>query len=158
MSSALIVASGYDEVALKVSAPRGSGMTTRRCVWLCLLVMFAALAVTARSQQRTAHVGLVIGNANYPDADAPLPTTIKDARAVAEEFRRNDFTVDLKENVSRDDMQRAIDAFIGRISNGTVALFYFGGFGIQVGRQTYLLPVNAQVWTEADARRDGIRL
>src|SRR5260370_20434818 len=40
--------------------------------------------------------------------------------------------------------------------NGTATLFYFSGYGIQVARQTYLLPVNAQVWTEADVRRDGI--
>src|SRR5205085_12497312 len=38
------------------------------------------------------------------------------------------------------------------------ALFYFSGYGIQVARQTYLLPVNAQVWTEAEVRRDGISL
>ncbi len=134
-------------------------MTTRLCLWLCFLVMSGgAMAVSAWSQQRAAPVALVIGNANYPDADAPLPTIIKDARALAEEFRRNDFTVDLKENVNKDDMQRAIDAFTRRISSGTAALFYFGGYGIQVGRQTYLLPVNAQVWTEADARRDGISL
>jgi formylglycine-generating enzyme required for sulfatase activity len=133
-------------------------MTRRVCVWLGLLVAAATLAVSAWSQQRTAHVALVIGNANYPDADAPLPTTIKDARTLAEELRRNDFTVDLKENVGKDDMQRAIDAFTRRISSSTVALFYFSGFGIQAGRQTFLLPVNAQVWTEADARRDGIGL
>ena len=53
-------------------------------------------------------------------------------------------------------MQRAIDAFTGKIRNGMAALFYFSGYGIQVGRQTYLIPVNAQVWTEADVRRDGI--
>ena len=39
-----------------------------------------------------------------------------------------------------------------------VALFYFSGYGIQVARQTYLIPVNAQVWTEAEVRRDGISL
>ena len=38
------------------------------------------------------------------------------------------------------------------------ALFYFNGFGIQVARQTYLIPVNAQIWTEADVRRDGISI
>src|SRR4029077_16059763 len=30
------------------------------------------------------------------------------------------------------------------------------GYGIQVARQTYLIPVNAQVWTEAEVRRDGV--
>ena len=55
-------------------------------------------------------------------------------------------------------MQRAIDAFTGKIRTGTAALFYFSGYGLQVGRQTYLIPVNAQVWTEAEVRRDGISI
>ena len=55
-------------------------------------------------------------------------------------------------------MQRAIDAFSVKIRSGTAALFYFSGYGIQVARRTYLLPVNAQVWTEAEVRRDGVGL
>jgi hypothetical protein len=103
-------------------------------------------------------MALIIGNANYPDANAPIPTAINDVRTLADELRRNDFDVDLKENVGKEEMQRAIDVFTGKIRSGVMALFYFNGFGIQVTRQTYLIPVNGQVWTEADARRDGISL
>jgi Caspase domain len=85
-----------------------------------------------------------------------LSTAIADARGLAEELRRSGFRVDLKEDLGKADMQRAIDAFTGKLRNGTVALFYFSGYGIQVARQTYLVPVNAQVWTEAEVRRDGI--
>jgi formylglycine-generating enzyme required for sulfatase activity len=123
-------------------------------------VFFAAAVLTssAWSQQPANQVALIIGNANYPDASTPLPTAIKDARALADELRRDNFDVDLKENVGKDAMQRAIDAFTGKIRSGTVALFYFSGFGIQVARQTYLIPVNAQVWSEDDTKRDGISL
>ncbi len=130
----------------------------RSLFWLCLLVVSALLTHSASSQQRSARVALVIGNANYPDASTPLSTTIRDARSLAEEFRRTEFDVDLKENVGKEDMQRAIAAFAGKIRSGMAALFYFSGYGIQVARQTYLLPVNAQVWTEAEVRRDGISL
>ena len=128
----------------------------RLLFWLCLSVVSAMLTSSALSQQRAARVALVIGNASYPDASTPLFTTIKDVRAIAEEFRRNDFDVDIKENIGKEDTQRAIDAFTGKIKSGMVALFYFSGYGIQVARQTYLIPVNAQVWTEAEVRRDGI--
>ncbi len=131
-------------------------MNMRLLFCLCLSVVYAMLTSSALPQQRPARVALIIGNESYPDASTPLATTVKDARTLAEEFRRNDFDVDLKENVGKEEMQRAIDAFTGKIRNGTVALFYFSGYGIQVARQTYLLPVNAQVWTEADVRRDGI--
>ncbi|MFZ1215126.1 MAG: caspase family protein, partial [Pseudolabrys sp.] len=121
--------------------------------WLCLLVLFSSLMSVALPAGR---VALVIGNANYPDARTPLPTTIRDARTLADEFRRIDFEVDFKENLNKQNMQNAIAAFTGKISNGTVALLYFSGFGLDVGRQNYLIPVDAQIWTEADARRDGI--
>src|SRR5260370_18107750 len=101
-------------------------------------------------------VATVIGHNNYPDASTPIPSALRDARALAEELRRSEFDVDLKENVGKVDMQRAIDAFTGKIRNGTATLFYFSGYGIQIARQTYLLPVNAQVWTEADVRRAGV--
>jgi formylglycine-generating enzyme required for sulfatase activity len=131
-------------------------MNMRLLFWLCLSVVSAVLTTSALPQQRAARVALVIGNDSYPDASTPLSTTIKDARTLAEEFRRSEFEVDLKENVGKEDMQRAVDAFTGKIRSGTVALFYFSGYGIQVARQTYLLPVNAQVWTEAEVRRDGV--
>src|SRR5262245_42830412 len=94
--------------------------------WLCFTVMTVVIASPALPQQPP-RVALVIGNASYPDASTPLSTTIRDVRTVAEEFRRSDFEVDLKENLSKEDMQRAIDAFTGKIRNGTVALFYFSG-------------------------------
>jgi formylglycine-generating enzyme required for sulfatase activity len=118
----------------------------------------AAATPGALAQQRPERAALIIGNANYPDAATPLSTTIRDVRAVADELRRAEFTVELKENLGKEEMKRAIDAFVGKIRAGTVALFYFSGYGVQVARQTYLIPVNAQVWTEAEVRRDGISL
>ncbi|MGA8961387.1 MAG: caspase family protein, partial [Pseudolabrys sp.] len=123
--------------------------------WLCLLVFFSSLTAAALPAER---VALVIGNANYPDARTPLSTTIRDARTLADEFRRIDFDVDFKENLNKQNMQNAVAAFTGKITNGTVALLYFSGFGLDVGRQTYLIPVDAQIWTEADVRRDGISI
>ena len=85
-----------------------------------------------------------------------MPTVSNDVRGLAEEFRHDGFDVDLKENIGKGDMQRAIDAFTSKIHNGTVALFYFGGFGIEVARQNYLIPVDAQISSEADVQRDGV--
>ena len=103
-------------------------------------------------------MALVIGNASYPDAASPLSTTISDVRALAAELLRHEFTVDVKENVDKQEMQDAIDAFSERIRNGTTALFYFSGYGIQVERQTFLIPINAEVWREADVRREGVSI
>src|SRR5215211_2661838 len=121
-------------------------MNMRLLLWLCLSVGAVLLATTALPQQQPARVALLIGNASYPDSNTPLATTVRDARTLADEFRRAEFAVDLKENLGKDDMQRAIDAFTGKIGSGSVALFYFSGYGIQVGRQSYLIPINAQLW------------
>ncbi len=120
------------------------------------LVASALLISPAFSQ--SANVALLIGNSTYQDSSSPLATTVGDARALADEFRRQNFEVDLKENLSADDMRRAVDAFIGKIGSGTSAVFYFGGYGVQASRQTFLLPVNAQISTEASVRREGINL
>ncbi len=44
------------------------------------------------------------------------------------------------------------------IKPGSVALIFFSGFGIQAARQSYMIPVDAQIWTEPDVRRDGFSL
>src|SRR6516165_138885 len=89
------------------------GMNIRRLTWPCLSVLSAMLISPALPQQ-AGRVALLMGNNNYPDASTPLPSTIRDARALAEELRRSEFDVDLKENVGKADMQRAIDAFTVR--------------------------------------------
>jgi hypothetical protein len=101
---------------------------------------------------------LVIGNAKYPDADAPLKEPINDARDIADELKRDGFTVDIGENLNGEGMRRAFERLYGHVKPGTVALIFFSGFGIQSNRQSFMIPVDAQIWTEPDVRRDGISL
>ena len=101
---------------------------------------------------------LVIGNAKYPDAEAPLKEPINDARDVADELKRDGFNVEVGENLTGEAMRRAFDRLYGRIKPGSVALVFFSGFGVQSSRQSYMIPVDAQIWTEPDVRRDGFSL
>src|SRR4051794_11536700 len=101
---------------------------------------------------------LVIGNAKYPDAEAPLKEPINDARDVADELKRDGFNVDIGENLTAEQMRRAFDRLYGKIKPGSVALIFFSGFGVQSSRQSYMIPVDAQIWTEPDVRRDGFSL
>ncbi len=111
-----------------------------------------------RSVDQAPRFALVIGNANYPDNEAPLKDTISDARRIAEELRRDavGFDVEVGENLTKDAMHRAFDRFYAKIKPGSVALVFFSGFAIQSNRQSYIVPVDGQIWTEADVRRDGI--
>jgi Tfp pilus assembly protein PilF len=101
---------------------------------------------------------LVIGNAKYPDADAPLKEPLNDARDVADELKRDGFTVDVGENLNGDGMRRALDKLYGKVKPGSTVLVFFSGFGVQASRQSYLIPVDAQIWTESDVKRDGFSL
>jgi uncharacterized caspase-like protein len=126
------------------------------------LVLFALLSLPGNradaADDRGARIALVIGNAKYPDADKPLQQPVNDARDLAAELKRDGFDVDIGENLNADAMRRAFDRLYQRVKPGSVALVFFSGFGIQSGRQSYMIPVDAQIWTEPDVRRDGISL
>jgi hypothetical protein len=55
-------------------------------------------------------------------------------------------------------MRRALERLYARIKPGSVALIFFSGFGVQSARQSFLIPIDAQIWTEPDVRRDGVSL
>ena len=129
---------------------------------ICLALLVTSILAVAPINRSVAaardRFALVIGNAKYPDADAPLKEPINDARDVADELKRDGFTVDVGENLTGDGMRRAFDKLYGRIKPGSVVLVFFSGFGVQAARQSYMIPVDAQIWTEPDVRRDGFSL
>ena len=127
----------------------------QRLLFLFLLGAFVTAGACTAFAQGDSRVALLIANANYPDADAPLAPVLQDTRALADELRRNGFEVDIGENVSKEAMRRALDVFYGKIRSNSIAMIFFSGYGIQTGRQSYLIPVNAQIWTDAEVKRDG---
>ncbi len=108
--------------------------------------------------KHASRIALVIGNGNYPDASAPLAQPINDARALTEQLRHNGFDVDVVEDASRDDISRAVDRLKSKIRPDSVVMLFFGGFGVQVGRESYMIPVDATIWKETDVRRDGVSI
>lgn len=108
--------------------------------------------------QMPKRLALVIGNGHYPDAAAPLQQPINDARALTAALRSDGFDVDVIEDASRDDMTRAIARLSAKITPQSVVTLFFGGFGVQSGRESYMIPVDAVIWKEADVRRTGISI
>jgi hypothetical protein len=123
-----------------------------------LLTLFFSAASIVPSLGAGERFALVIGNAKYPDAEAPLKEPINDARDVADELKRDGFSVDIGENLTGEAMRRAFERLYGKVKPGSVVLIFFSGFGVQSNRQSYMIPVDAQIWTEADVRRDGFSL
>ncbi|KYG22572.1 peptidase [Bradyrhizobium sp. AT1] len=107
---------------------------------------------------QSSRLALVIGNGHYPDASAPLTQSINDARALSSSLRKNGFDVDMVEDATKDDMVRAVSRLKSRIKRDTVVMLFFGGYGVQAGRESYMLPVDAAIWKESDVRRQGVSI
>jgi uncharacterized caspase-like protein len=122
-------------------------------------VLDAAKAVATEQSddvaRRASKIALVIGNGHYPDANAPLTQPINDARALTAALRGNGFDVDVVEDASKDDMSRAIGRLKSKIKPNSVVMLFFGGYGVQVGRESYMIPIDAAIWKESDVRRQG---
>jgi uncharacterized caspase-like protein len=129
---------------------------------LSLRALDAAKAVGneegSQSPKKVSRVALIIGNGHYPDAAAPLTQPINDARALSAHLRREGFDVEMVEDANKDDMTRAIGRLRGKIRSDSVVMLFFGGYGVQVGRESYMIPVDATIWKEIDVRREGVSI
>src|SRR6201985_676636 len=105
---------------------------------LLALLAFSIAPVFPSIAAAADRFALVIGNAKYPDADAPLKEPGNDARSVADELKRDGFPVEVAENLTGDGMRQAFERLYGQLKPGSVALVFFSGFGIQSNRQSYL--------------------
>ena len=101
-------------------------------------------------------VALIIGNGNYEES--PLKNPVNDARDMAQVLRRLNFEVMLKENLTQNDMKRAIRDFGAQIRNVGIALFYYAGHGAQVKGQNYLIPLKAIINSEEEVEFESVDL
>ena len=123
--------------------------------------MDAASAVSTEqgaTVKKASRLALVIGNGHYPDAGDPLVQPINDARELSRALRHDGFDVDVIEDASRDDMTRAIERLKRKITSDSVVMLFFGGYAVQAGRESYMIPVDAAIWKEADVRRQGVSI
>jgi len=85
---------------------------------------------------------LVIGNTQYQRNSLTNP--VNDATDMANALKKQGFTVYLKNDLTRRQMEKAIRKFKKRlfVHEKSVGLFYFSGHGAQVEGKSYLIPVN----------------
>jgi uncharacterized caspase-like protein len=115
-----------------------------------------AQAVSTEKSASAMQLALIIGNGHYPDAAEPLNQPINDASGLADAMRRHGFDVDLVEDATKADMARAVERLKSRIKPGAVVMLFFGGYGMQSGHESYMIPTDATIWKESDVRREGM--
>jgi uncharacterized protein len=123
------------------------GWRRRPLARLCGVVLVGLIPQGALAQDAAAdgpaapRVALVIGNSAYVNVEA-LPNPSNDARLVAEKLWLAGFEVIESIDSDRATMLADIATFQSRLREGSEALFYYAGHGVQLDGRNYLLPVS----------------
>ena len=112
---------------------------------------------TASAHAQSARVALVIGEGGYQSAPA-LANPPNDARDIAQALRALGFEVSLQVDLDQAQMNQAIADFGGRAEHADLALFYYGGHGLQLAQHNYLVPVDAVLRAAADIGKHTVSL
>lgn len=119
---------------------------------------FAGASLSGASAAEEAkRVALIIGNGAYQFAPR-LPNPANDARDVAQLLRGLDFEVVEAVDVDRAGFVKALGAFMDKAAKAPAALLYYGGHGVQVGDDNFLLPVDAKLDSLFSLKNEALSL
>ncbi|MCW5750633.1 MAG: caspase family protein [Alphaproteobacteria bacterium] len=118
-------------------------------VWFLPMLAAMVLGITAQAAD-VRRIALVIGNAEY--REGALRNPVNDARAMTAALTEHGFSVILRLNATKSQMEEAIAEFGEQLGEGGTALFYFAGHGIQVNGRNFLIPVDAEIRSEPRVR------
>jgi hypothetical protein len=121
-----------------------------RRVWAamaCAAGIVAGLMATPAFADR--RVALVIGNSAYKNAPQ-LKNPANDAADMAAALTRLGFDVIRGLDLDYSGMRATVRRFSEMLPDADVALLFYAGHGLQVAGKNYLVPVDAQIETQAD--------
>lgn len=105
-------------------------------------------------------VALVIGNSAY-QAVPKLSNPANDAKQMTAFLKSAQFEVMTARDLTQAEMRKTIGEFARKVASkgpDTVALVYYGGHGLQVDGDNYLVPIDANIKQEADVPLQTLRL
>lgn len=142
-SKAIDLAPGVNRIVVTVENEGGVSQSTERII----------NRIASAKQKRLA---LVIGNASY-QFTTMLKNPVNDARSMTRTLESQGFKVIKVENATTRDMKVAIDNFGRELGNYDVGLFYYAGHGIQDKGLNYLVPIDADLKSEAQIDYDCVQ-
>jgi hypothetical protein len=103
-------------------------------------------------------VALVIGNSAYQLAPT-IPNPTRDAQAIAAEFKKAGFdVVSAYYDQGNLPFKRAIRQFEDAAAEADIAVVFYAGHGIEIGGVNYMIPVDAKLASDRDAKDEAIAL
>lgn len=110
------------------------------------ILMTAAIGVMAMffafgSAQAERRLALVMGNDAYENV-TKLKKAVNDAKGIGDTLSGLGFEVTTATNLSRREMNQALQTFNNSVGDGDVVLFFFAGHGVEIEGENYLLPID----------------
>lgn len=114
------------------------------CQQLLTVFMLVACAAFASSigSANAKRVALVVGNGAYQSVPQ-LPNPKNDAEAVSTVLRKQGFEIVTAIDLSRVELEQAVERFARSLDGADISLFYYSGHGIEVGGENRIIPVDA---------------
>src|SRR5262252_5465208 len=148
-----------------MACPRASTSGARRPRWLtpllivavCLIAQAAAAQATrgvALTEVTEERLALVIGNAAY--RLSPLDNPVNDARLIGGLLEKAGFKVMRYENQDRNGMVKAMRDFGDRLTDHTIAVFYYAGHALQLRDHNFLVPIEAEIRNEDEIEMTSV--
>ena len=124
---------------------------------LLLALLLAFLPATWLRAQESTHVALVFGNSRYVHA-GELKNPVNDAEDVSLKLQTMGYSVDTFLDADFNQMRNALSAFAAKAARADVAMIFFAGHGIEISKQNYLIPVDAQLDSDSQVAFQAIPL
>jgi hypothetical protein len=145
-------------------ALRKDNLTAGIGISFALILLFASSSYAQQGRQLTLEnstpspnrrLALVIGNGAYANA-SPLKNPPNDATDMADALSNVGFTVEYGVDLTQRRMKSMIREFGQKLRGGGQGLFYFAGHGVQLRGHNYLIPIDADIKSEADLEDQGV--
>jgi len=106
------------------------------------------------NQQRKA---VVIGMSDYGEGKS-LNNTLKDADDMADALTRLGFVVTNLKNNNLRNLQTNLNSWFNTIEFNDIAIFFFAGHGVEVNGANYLIPIEAELHSQADVEYNTLNV
>lgn len=127
-----------------VQATDANGNTAKKSIW----ITYKPPIARKRVEQSIKRIALLIGNGDYKHASS-LENPVNDVVGMEKKLENLGFQVRGYQNLDFISMKKAIDDFGEELSQYDVAMFFFAGHGLQAQNLNYLVPVDANIRSEA---------
>lgn len=121
--------------------------------FLAVVITFFGMSVSVTAEP--VRKALIIGNAKYTQVSA-LKNSVNDAVLIDKTLRARGFQTTVLTDATRRQMQTSIQEFAQQLDSNSVGLFYYAGHGVEIGGTNFLLPVDANIKSEADVEYEAV--